>query len=207
MRLPKRLSEAAPSLFLVCGRRVRIERSKEVPMKRVSPTTVIACLALALSLGGTGYAARDALLPANSVGSQQLINHSIRKIDLKAPLPRGPRGLQGIQGDAGTRGVTGPAGTFTAANVVSSNGPVAHMCAFDGGACAYGESIAHCPAGKVAVGGAWAGDAPDPPVAATVEASFPVYPAGSSAPDGWGVKMVNNEAGTASFHAAAMCAG
>jgi hypothetical protein len=176
-------------------------------MKRVSPTTVIACLALALALGGTGYAARDALLPANSVGSQQLINHSIRKIDLKTPLPRGPRGSQGIQGEPGARGATGPAGTFSAANVVSSNGAVAHMCAFDGGVCAYGESIAHCPAGKVAVGGAWAGDAPDAPFAATVEASFPVYAAGSSAPEGWGVKMVNNDTGTASFHASVMCAG
>ena len=62
-------------------------------MKRLNPTTVIACLALAFALGGTGYAARDALLPANSVGSKQVINHSIRKIDLKAPLP--PRKARG----------------------------------------------------------------------------------------------------------------
>jgi hypothetical protein len=174
-------------------------------MKRLNPTTVIACLALAFALGGTAYAARSALLPANSVGSKQVINHSIRRIDLKAPLPRGPRGSQGR---VGPQGATGPAGGFTAANIVYSlNGPTAHMCAFDGGACAYGESIARCPAGKVAIGGAWAGDAPDPPVAATVEASFPSYPAGSNVPDGWGVKMVNNDTGTVSFHARAICAG
>jgi hypothetical protein len=183
-------------------------------MKRLNPTTVIACLALAFALGGTGYAARSALLPANSVGSKQVIHHSIGKIDLKAPLPRGARGLrgpEGPEGSAGQNGPTGPAGGFTAANIVYSlNGPIAHMCAFDGGACAYGESIAHCPAAKVAIGGAWAGDAPDAPVAATVEASFPTYPAGSTAgslPDGWGVKMVNNDTGTASFHATAVCAG
>src|SRR5436190_6211690 len=180
-------------------------------MKRLNPATVIACLALAVALGGTGYAARSAVLPANSVGSKQVINHSIKKIDLKAPLPRGPRGLigpKGPQGSVGPTGPAGPAGGFTAANIVYSlNGPIAHMCAYNGGACANGESIANCSAGKVAIGGAWAGDAPDPPVAATVEASFPTYPAGSNVPDGWGVKMVNNDTGTASFHATAVCAG
>jgi hypothetical protein len=177
-------------------------------MKRLNPTTVIACLALAFALGGTGYAARSALLPANSVGSKQVINHSISKIDLKTPLPRGPRGFIGQRGSVGPSGPAGPAGGFTAATIVYSlPGPVAHMCAFDGGACAYGESIAHCPTGKVAIGGAWAGDAPDAPVAATVEASFPTFPAGSNLPDGWGVKMVNNDTGTASFHATAACAG
>jgi hypothetical protein len=182
-------------------------------MKMPNPTTVIACLALALSLGGTGYAARSALMPANSVGSKQVINHSIRKIDLKAPLPRGPRGFsgprgsQGSVGQVGPAGPAGPAGGFTAANIAYSNGPIAHMCAFDGGACAMGESIAQCPPGKVAIGGAWAGDAPDPPVAATVEASYPIFPAGSNFPTGWGLKMVNNDTVTASFHVAAVCAG
>jgi hypothetical protein len=174
-------------------------------MKSVNPATVIACVALAVSLGGTGYAARNALLPANSVGSKQVIDHSIGKVDLKAPLPRGRRGPQGIQG---VPGPSGPAGVFTAANVANSPaGPVVHLCAFDGGACAMGESDAQCPAGKVAIGGAWAGDVPDPPVAATVEASFPIYPAGAASPNGWGVKMVNNDTGTLSFHTSAICAG
>jgi len=181
---------------------------KEGSMKRSNPATVIACLALAISLGGTGYAARNALLPANSVGSKQVIDHSIGKVDLKAPLPRGRRGPQGPAGIEGAPGPTGPMGGFTAANVAGSlPGPTAHMCAYDGGACAYGESIAQCPAGKVAIGGAWAGDAPDSPYAATVEASFPTYPAGGGPPNGWGVKMVNNDIGTASFHASALCAG
>src|SRR3954470_1016767 len=101
-------------------------------MKRLNPTTVIACLALAFSLAGTGYAARDALLPANSVGSKQVINHSIGKIDLRAPLPRGARGPMGPEGSQGLKGPTGPAGGFTTANITSaSNGPIAHMCAFN----------------------------------------------------------------------------
>ena len=81
------------------------------------------------------------------------------------------------------------------------------MCAFNGGACALATAIANCPAGKVAIGGAWAGDNPDPPVAATVEASYPTFPAGSNVPNGWALKMVNNAEVTASFHVSAVCAG
>jgi hypothetical protein len=81
------------------------------------------------------------------------------------------------------------------------------MCASDEGHLRIRESIAHCPAGKVAIGGAWAGDAPDSPVVATIEASFPTYPSGSNLPDGLGVKMVNNDISTASFHATPVCAG
>jgi hypothetical protein len=90
-------------------------------------------------------------------------------------------------------------------NISSTDGPVAHMCAFSGGACAVGTSIASCPTGKVPIGGAWAGDSPDPIFAATVSASFP-YPSFST-PTGWAVVMVNNADVTASFHASAICAG
>jgi hypothetical protein len=169
---------------------------------------LVAYVALLFALTSTSYAATSALLPANSVGTRQVINHSIGKIDLKAPLPRGRRGPQGPAGIQGAPGLTGPAGGFTAANVANSlPGPIAHMCAFDGGECALAESDAQCPAGKVAIGGAWAGDAPDPPLAATVEASFPIYAPGAGTPTGWGVKMVNNDTGTASFHTSAICAG
>jgi hypothetical protein len=51
------------------GRRAGHPVKRGFEMKRLNPTTVVACLALAFSLAGTGYAARDALLPANSVGT------------------------------------------------------------------------------------------------------------------------------------------
>jgi hypothetical protein len=41
-----------------------------IARRRPTPATVIACIALAVALSGTSYAAL--VLPANSVGSKQL---------------------------------------------------------------------------------------------------------------------------------------
>ena len=68
--------------------------------RRPSPALVVACLALAVALGGTGYAA--IVLPANSVGTKQLKNgavvatkvkmHSLVAENFKdGQLPSGPR--------------------------------------------------------------------------------------------------------------------
>ena len=92
--------------------------------RRPSPATVIACLALAVALGGTGYAA--VVLPANSVGTRQLknnavnsskvANHSLLKADFRAGQipagPAGPEGPSGPAGPAGAAGAAGPAGPF-----------------------------------------------------------------------------------------------
>src|SRR5436190_14489097 len=90
--------------------------------KRPSPATVIACLALAVALGGTSYAAIR--LPANSVTTRQVKNYSLLKRDFKRrQLPRGPRGIsgppgaqgkQGIQGTQGTPGPRGPSDVYSA---------------------------------------------------------------------------------------------
>ena len=65
----------------------------------------IALLALFIALSGTGYAASSKLLPANSVGTRQVINHSLLKRDFKrGQLPRGPRGFDGPTGADGQRG-------------------------------------------------------------------------------------------------------
>ena len=82
---------------------------------RLTPAGVIACVALAISLGGTAFAAA-VLVPKNSVGSPQVIDRSLQKADLSARAiaalrgNRGPRGLQGIQGDPGVPGPAGPTG-------------------------------------------------------------------------------------------------
>ena len=71
---------------------------------RPSPAMVIACLALLLVLGGTGYAASKAL-PRNSVTSVQVKDHSLLARDFKAgQIPRGPAGAAGPAGPAGTSG-------------------------------------------------------------------------------------------------------
>ena len=75
----------------------------------------VAYLALFFALGGTSFAAVNAL-PKNSVGSPQIKNGSIHKIDISKKTVsalrglRGPRGLQGIQGIQGIQGVKGDKG-------------------------------------------------------------------------------------------------
>src|SRR6266516_4858628 len=88
---------------------------------RPSPALLVAGLALALALGGTGYAALR--LPANSVGTKQVINGSLLKRDFKAgQLPRGPRGPRGFAGAAGATGPAGPAGPGGAQGVQGVQG-------------------------------------------------------------------------------------
>jgi hypothetical protein len=80
---------------------------------------LVAYLALFVALSSGSYAAATKLLPKNSVGSKQVINHSLRTVDLgKRAItalkgqrgPEGPRGAQGPQGLQGTQGVQGPKG-------------------------------------------------------------------------------------------------
>jgi hypothetical protein len=77
---------------------------------RPSPALVIACVALAVALGGTGYAA--VVLPANSVGTKQIRAgaivaakvkpHSLLAVNFKdGQLPAGERGATGLTGPAG----------------------------------------------------------------------------------------------------------
>jgi len=71
---------------------------------------VMSTLAVFIALGGTSYAVTK--LPKNSVGSQQVKNRSLQRIDL-APNTlgssvRGPRGPQGIAGASGAPGGRGP---------------------------------------------------------------------------------------------------
>jgi hypothetical protein len=74
---------------------------------------IVGYLALFFALTGTSYAATT-LLPGNSVGTEQVINHSLLKVDFKAgQLPRGaagPQGAQGPKGDAGPQGAQGGTG-------------------------------------------------------------------------------------------------
>ena len=77
---------------------------------RPSPAMVVASLALLLALGGTGYAASQAL-PRNSVTTIQVKDRSLLARDFKAgQLPRGAVGPAGPAGAAGPAGPAGPAG-------------------------------------------------------------------------------------------------
>ena len=50
-------------------------------LQRPSPALVVACLALIVALGGTGYAA--VALPKNSVGTVQLRNQAVTSLKVK----------------------------------------------------------------------------------------------------------------------------
>ena len=71
----------------------------------------VAYLALFVALGGLLFAAANALVPHNSVGTAQVINGSLLRKDFKAgQLPRGSE-VAGAAGLAGPAGPAGPAGT------------------------------------------------------------------------------------------------
>lgn len=87
--------------------------------QRPSPSMVVACAALIVALGGTGYAAVQ--LPKNSVGAKQIKRGAVgtkqlrnkvvtlNKINRKARAAlRGRRGPQGAQGQTGRQGKAGP---------------------------------------------------------------------------------------------------
>jgi hypothetical protein len=128
-------------------------------MKRITPSTLIATLALFVALTGTGVAASQALAPPNSVGTQQVVNGSIRLVDLHPtarngmkgePGPVGPVGPTGPSGLTGATGPTGPAGGFDPAKVQIVEGPAQDV--------APSQVVtlrADCPAGMVAVGGGY----------------------------------------------------
>src|SRR4051812_26545687 len=86
---------------------------KRLSRPRPSPALVVACLALAVALGGTSYAA--VVLPAGSVGTKQLQNgavveskvkdHSLLARDFaRGQVPPGPQGAPGTPGAHGPKG-------------------------------------------------------------------------------------------------------
>lgn len=99
------------------------------PRHRVTPSTVISCVALLVACGGTAYAAG---LPRNSVGTAQIVDGSVGSADVKdgglrardfkpGQLPQGTPGETGPAGPAGPDGAVGPAG---AVGPVGPAGPV-----------------------------------------------------------------------------------
>jgi hypothetical protein len=102
-----------------------------------TPAMLVACVALAVALGGVSYAA--AVLPKNSVGTAQLKKKAVTGAKLKknavtgakvkdrtlmaadfkaGHLPAGPQGPKGDTGQQGPRGETGPKGDTGAPGAV-----------------------------------------------------------------------------------------
>jgi hypothetical protein len=85
------------------------------PLARHLRRNVVAYVALFFGLTGVSFAAATSL-PANSVGSRQVVNHSLRAVDFRRATVRalhgrtGPAGPQGPQGAQGLPGLQGPQG-------------------------------------------------------------------------------------------------
>jgi len=166
-------------------------------MRRASPATIIASIALFFSLAGTGIAASSYVIT-----STKQIKPSVLK-SLRGA--QGPRGLQGPAGAAGAAGPAGPAGAagaagaagnLTAANVITVLGSPATPPATMGGSAG---SVANCPAGDVVLGGGFIwnfGTVPDTSVITN----------NAQGSTSWAVSIQNNTTATApSFAAEAIC--
>ena len=68
--------------------------------RRPSPAMVVACVALAITLSGVGYAAA---LAKNSVGSAQVKPDSLNGTDIKESTPQGRRPREGHREEPATR--------------------------------------------------------------------------------------------------------
>jgi hypothetical protein len=70
---------------------------KHMRFRRPSLTTVISLVVVFFALGGRSYAAVSKLLPKNSVGSAQVINGSLQKIDLSTKAVAALRTLRPLR--------------------------------------------------------------------------------------------------------------
>jgi hypothetical protein len=170
-----------------------------------SPALVIACLALAVALSGVGYAALR--LPANSVGTRQVINGSLLKKDFKSgQLPRGARGPRGFAGAAGATGAAGQAGPAGSAGAQGPPGPVSLTYVETvNNVVAAGTSdteAAVCPAGMVTGGGAFT-DMVDPAI--NINESDWVSTTANGPPDVWLATLNNAGAISTNFIVDAIC--
>jgi hypothetical protein len=190
-----------------------IEGNSERLVRRPSPAMVVACVALAIALGGTSYAALS--LPANSVGTKQIKNGAVTKTKIAAGTItglRGHKGARGVAGPVGPAGAGGAAGSAGAAGPAGKEGPPGPV------ALAYINSgpwsllagtqrteQAVCPPGWSATGGGAQASSKDPGV--TINSSdqlgFPEYPVDPGF--GWRVSMSNASATDTTFWVDVIC--
>jgi hypothetical protein len=111
-------------------------------MKPPSPALAVSCLALAIALGGTGYAVTQ--LPKNSVGTAQIKKNAVTGAKVKAgtldasdfkagalsAAAAGLAGTQGPTGPAGPQGPTGPTGATGPEGPTGATGPEGPTFAF-----------------------------------------------------------------------------
>ena len=184
---------------------------------RVSPALIIACLALGIALGGTGFAAVTAALPKNSVGTAQLKNDAVtsakiqngtlQRADFRSdqlpngiPGSPGPAGPQGVKGDTGPVGASGLVGDVT---LHSASVTVPQYTSLG----TYGSRAvtANCDPSEKGLGGGtdWVGDG-DAVQLVTVLSS-PVYDATAKKITGWRARGGNDTSSSHQFTVYVLC--
>src|SRR3954462_1448514 len=110
--LSHRLPICSTPLRLVSVVRASVP-DKEGPMRRFrlpSPSMVVACVALIVAMGGTGYAALK--IPRNSVGNKQLRTNAVTSAKVKNGTLRvtdfSRAQIAGLVGPIGPAGPAGP---------------------------------------------------------------------------------------------------
>jgi hypothetical protein len=175
-------------------------------------------VALLFALSGTSYAAARQLLPANSVGTRQVINHSLLKRDFKAgQLPRGRRGPAGPIGPEGATGPAGPRGPQGAPGAAGAEGPEGPEGPPGEDGFAYtavsqdmvfsnlGETVSktvNCEPGEMATGGGYAGGVEGIVIVTSAPANLD--PDGT--PTAWNVVAKNNYGDSYGFTVYVLCA-
>jgi hypothetical protein len=161
---------------------------------------LVACVALAVALGGVSYAAT--VLPKNSVGTTQLKKKavtasklransvsgtkvkdgSLKAIDFQAgQLLAGPKGDPGAKGDAGAPGISGRENVYGPEATVNPG--------------QLGGAAVTCPAGKKVIGGGGGS-----------EGNTPITAMGQGNDSTWVVEARNDEAFPVKVSATAICA-
>lgn len=187
--------------------------------RRPSPAMVVACVALAVALSGTGIAAVTAALPRNSVGtaqlknnavtSQKVLNGSLLKADFAAgQLPAGKPGQIGPPGPAGPQGLTGPQGpTGLVGDITlhSASVDVPPTLPAEDGKWGNRNVQANCDSDEKGVGGGtnWSGEGDN--VELTTVLSTPIYDPTSKRVTGWRARGGNDTAGTHTFTVFVLC--
>ena len=117
-------------------------------MRKLSPSMIVACIALFVALTGTAVAG------SGLISGSSIKNHTIAASKLTPNAISFLRGRQGPAGPAGPAGSAGPAGAdggFDPAKIVYAAGPTTDLPA---NGTAGGQVLtATCPAGTKAVGG------------------------------------------------------
>jgi len=190
--------------------------------RRPSPAMIVACLALAVSLGGTGIAAVGVVLPKNSVGTDQLKNNSVTGSKVKnaslsradfirgtftltpgpqgAQGPPGPAGPQGVKGDKGDKGDPGAIGDVTI-HIATVSVP-AHTAP---GTWSNQSAQANCDSGEKGVSGGsnWAGESDTTQLITVL--STPIYDSGGKKITGWRARGGNDTGSAHDFQAYVVC--